>query len=285
MTAGYPWNSGSQFDRHNILAAELVLRAAEYLPQIAAVLGEKLSTVDLYAGAGLGRELPFPDNRRADATLVRADGLRIAVEITATASNALEKKVRRWAELLRERPLETSGLVIVFVAAPHPDRPKGTGSDPRHDLYRRVANVLASFPGTGPDSPAARIGIAAWDEWFPARHELSEEFFTLAADFALGASGGPGRWKRRDVLDLPFQAWASFDATAVIANSKLLAATPYWMRQGDHTHLIGSPLKRAGVRLPVPAPRRPERVKGHKVGTAKGVAGAVRLPDRLRLWA
>nr|WP_249336228.1 hypothetical protein [Sinomonas gamaensis] len=197
VTAGYPWSGGSQFDRHNILAAELALRAAEYLPEVGAVLGEKLSTMDLYAGSGLGKEWPATDNRRADGTLVRNDGLRIAIEVTATASAALEKKVRRWAELLRERPLETSGLVVVFVAAPHPDRPKGTGSDPVHGLYRRIAKVLSAFPRTGADSPAARIGVVSWDEWFPARHELSEDFFTLAADFALADGAGRERWVRR----------------------------------------------------------------------------------------
>ncbi|QCB97667.1 hypothetical protein E5206_12675 [Arthrobacter sp. PAMC25564] len=82
------------------------------------VMGEKLSSVDLLAGAGLGRRLPKADNRRADGTIIREDGMRIVFELTATASASFDNKVRRWAELIAARPLETSGLTVVFIAAP-----------------------------------------------------------------------------------------------------------------------------------------------------------------------
>lgn len=283
VTGGYPWSAGGQYDRHNLLSAELALRAAEYLP-IGAVLGEKFSTVDLLAGTGLGKKVKNPDNRRADGTIVRADGMRIAFELTATASRSLENKVRRWAKLISERPMETSGLTIVFITAPHPDRPKNKGGDPRHEIYRRVASVLKEFPGTGTDSPAARIGIAAWDEWFPARHELSEDFFTLSADFALNKVHGPGKWVKRELLgDYTLTPWHTFDATAVVDQAPLLAATPHWMRTGDHTHLIGTPMDRAGETVPVPAPVRPEISRGRDLGKGTGTAGDAKLPSRLRL--
>ena len=282
VTGGYPWSGGGQYDRHNLLATELGLRAAEYLP-VGAVLGEKFSTVDLLAGTGLGKTVKNPDNRRADGTIVRPDGLRIAFEITATASKSLESKVRRWAQIITERPLETSGLTIVFVAAPHPDRPRSSSADPRHEIYRRVAAVLREFPGRGKDSPAARIGIAAWEEWFPARHELSDDFFDLNADFAVGDAPGAGRWQARSLLNMDFHAWETFDATAVVEVSKLLGATPYWMRAGDHTHLIGSPLQRAGDTVPVPSPVRPEKTKGRALGEAVGNGGPAGLPPRLKI--
>ncbi|WP_377085725.1 hypothetical protein [Pseudarthrobacter oxydans] len=283
VTGGYPWSGGGQYDRHNVLSTELALRAAEYLP-IGAVLGEKFSTVDLLAGTGLGKKMKNPDNRRADGPIVRTDGLRIAYELTATASRSLENKVRRWAQLISERPLETSGLTVVFIAAPHPDRPKDRSGDPRHEIYRRVAAVLKEFPGTGADSPAARIGIAAWDEWFPGRHELSEDFFTLSADFALNNVHGPGKWVKRELLgDYRFTPWQTFDATAVVDHAPLLAATPHWMRTGDRTHLIGSPMDRTGATAPVPAPVRPELSRGRPLGKGTGTAGDAKLPPRLRL--
>lgn len=282
VTGGYPWSGGGQYDRHNLLATELGLRAAEYLT-VGAVLGEKFSTVDLLAGTGLGKTVKNPDNRRADGTIVRTDGMRIAFELTATASKSLESKVRRWAQVITERPLETSGLTIVFVAAPHPDRPRASTADPRHEIYRRVAAVLREFPGRGKDSPAARIGIAAWEEWFPARHELSDDFFELNADFAVGDAPGAGRWESRSLLNMDFQPWETFDATAVVDVSKLLGASPYWMRTGDHTHLIGSPLQRAGDTVPVPAPARPEKTKGRALGEAVGNGGPAGLPPRLKI--
>ncbi|APX00386.1 hypothetical protein [Arthrobacter sp. QXT-31] len=244
VTGGSPWSHGGQYDRHNLLSAELALRAAEYLP-VGAVLGEKHATVDLLAGTGIGKTVKNPDNRRADGVLVRPDGLRVAYEITATASASFDSKVRRWAQLLAERPLETSGLVVVFIAAPHPDRGRA-GRDPRSEIYRRLSKVLTEFPGVGEDSPAARIGVVSWDEWFPARHEVSEQFFTLAADFALGDGRGAAKWVSRPLLDgYAFTPWHTFDATAVVENAPLIAASPHWLRTGEHTNLLGTPMSRA----------------------------------------
>ncbi len=285
VTAGQPWSAGGQYDRHNVLATELALRAAEYL-SLGAIMGEQLSSVDLLAGSGIGKKLPRPDNRRADGTLIREDGMRIAVELTATASPSFESKVRRWAELISARPLETSGLTVVFVAAPHPDRTRGRSADPRTAIYKKLAQVLRDFPGRGQDSPAARIGIAHWEEWFPDRHLMSENFLNLRADFALNDTTGPDRWTPRNLLDTeayPFTPWHTFDATAVLENAKLLAATPHWMRKGDHTHLIGSAVQRAGIDVPHPAPVKPHLSKGRPLGEGVGRGGDARLPRRLRI--
>lgn len=283
VTAGHPWSTGGQYDRHNVLSTELGLRVAEYL-DIGAVLGEKLSTLDLLAGSGLGKKLTRRDSRRADGTIVRTDGMRIAFELTATASESFANKVRRWAQVISERPLETSGLTVVFIAAPHPDRSRQTRSDPRNEIYRTLARVLSEFPGRGQDSPAARIGVAHWEEWFPGRHLMSEAFFNLEADFAINDTTGPGRWARRGMLsDYAFTPWSNFDAAAVLENSKLLAATPHWMRTGDHTALIGSPMERGSVGVPHPAPAKPHLAKGRPLGAAIGNGGDAKLPRRLRI--
>lgn len=283
VTGGQQWSSGGQYDRHNILATELALRAAEYLP-VGAVMGEKFATVDLLCGTGLGKTVKNPDNRRADGVIVRDDGLRIAYELTASASKGFENKIRRWAQLITERPLETSGLTVLFIAAPHPDRSRHNSADPRHEIYRRMSQILREFPGTGPDSPAARIGIAHWEEYFPGSHQLSEQFFSMTADFALGAGTGTDRWVQKNLLgDYGFTPWETFDATAVIDNSPLLAATPHWMRTGSHTHLIGSPMGRANTGVPHPAPTRPELATGRPLGAAVGNGGRAKLPPRLRV--
>lgn len=283
VTGGTDWSSGGQYDRHNVLATELAIRAAEYLP-IGSIMGEKFATVDLLAGTGLGRTVKKADNRRADGVIVRQDGMRIAFELTATASASFENKVRRWAEILTERPLETSGLTILFVAVAHPDRLGHKGKDPRNEIYRRIAKVLSHFPGKGPNSAAARIGVAAWDDWFPARHEVSESFLKLTANFPTASGRGAGRWVPRSLLDdYDFTPWETFDATAVNRNAPLLAATPHWMRKGDHTALLGDPMTRAGERVPVPGPARPEAVSGRAFGESSGAAAPMRLPSRLRV--
>lgn len=281
VTGGQRWTSGGQYDRHNLLATELLLRLAEYAP-IGAVLGEKYSTVDLLAGSGLGKKVRKPDNRSADGTMVRQDGLRVAFEVTANASRGLESKVRRWAQIISERPLEASGLVVVFVAAGHPDRTRGKNA--RRAVYETVGRVLREFPGTGPDSPAARIGCASWTDWFPARHHISDLFLRLEADFATGSGSGASKWMPLGLLDeYAFTPWKTFDARAVIDNAPLIAATPHWMREGDHTHLIGSPMDRAGVTVPHPAPANPKLAKGRPLGAGVGRAADTMLPRRLRV--
>lgn len=79
VTGGLPWSSAGRPGRHNILAAELGLRAAEHLP-IGAVLGEKFSTPDLLAGTGLGK-------RPCAATGARQMGRSSAMTAFASPSN------------------------------------------------------------------------------------------------------------------------------------------------------------------------------------------------------
>jgi hypothetical protein len=282
VTGGLPWSSAGRPGRHNILAAELGLRAAEHLP-IGAVLGEKFSTPDLLAGTGLGKASLRGDRRPADGTIIRNDGLRIAFELVTTASEGFEHKVRRWAQILVQRPLETSGLTVLLITAPHPDRPRHNGADPSLEIKRRLNRVLQDYPDRGTDSPAARIGLAHWEDWFPGKHLLSEEFFNLAAFFAINRASGPDRWVRRELLGgYVFTPWRTFDATAVLGNAPLLSATPHWMRRGDHTALIGSPMDRAREKVPqrtssklLKQPRNPTDFVA--VGAAVGS-----LPPRLR---
>ncbi|MCC3292986.1 hypothetical protein [Arthrobacter sp. zg-Y1110] len=315
VTGGYAWSSGGQFDRHNLLATELAIRAAEYLPGVGTVMGEKFSSIELLAGlsaqerkinkdrlekakakgpeayeAELERQRPGRlDNRRGDGTIVRSDGLRIVYEVTATSSASFESKVRRWAQTIDKRPLETSGLAVVFIAAPHPDRDRHASADPIHNIYKVIAKVLKEFPGTGADSPAARIGVAHWQDWFPARGQISDGFLDLQADFALGPASA--RWVPRRMMstdDYAFKPFTdTFDPTALIDNARLLAATPHWLRTGDHTDLIGTPLARAKktkADIPKPYPARPNRTRGRTLGANVGaVKGETTLPDRLRI--
>jgi hypothetical protein len=151
---------------------------------------------------------------------------------------------------------------------------RSTGASPRSST---------SSPAPGP-TPAARIGVATWDEWFPARHELSESFFTLTADFALGIGRGAQKWVPRELLgDYGFTPWETFDATAIVDNASLIAASPHWLRKGDRTHLIGTPMSRANEEAPQPAPARPELGPTLPLGEARGASGDVKLPSRLRI--
>lgn len=253
VTGGYPWMSSSQYDRHNILSTELALRVAEYC-HIGTVIGEKFSTYDLLAHSGLGLpSVQIPN--RADGVVVREDGLRIAIEVTASTSPTFTVKVRRWAQLLQERPLGSAGLMVLFVIADPPENHSIAGhSQVRAEAMKAIARAVRDFPGSSADPTAAKIGVAAWRDWFPSSHTVSEGFIDLSADFF--TQGLNGSWVERDILDtdnLPFEPISGFEPHSVIDNCSLLHGTPFWLRdEGAAEALADQEISQrlAGIGLP-----------------------------------
>lgn len=280
VTGGAPWDFRRQFDRHNLLSVELGLRIAQFC-EVGTVLGEKLSTVDLLAGSGVGAPL-VADSRAADLTVVRSDGARIAVEITANAGPGFEDKVRRWARLLASRPMATSGLTVLFVeAAPHDgDYRYGAGPSVRAQVYKAVAKVVRDFPGTGADRVAERIGVVSWSQWFPRKGAATAEMTRMEVDRPTGPPSD--RWQRAsllDVVDLPLQEANPGALTAVIDNAAVLLGVPHWLRSGRTAPplwpAVTGPVGWSG--LPCPPLTRPGRARAPR-GASIGVGGAHLAP-------
>jgi hypothetical protein len=190
ITLGGDMGAGGH-DRHDILAAEIALRAAEVIPGLQGILGERA------AGA---KELftDHPDTRiRGDVVIVREDGLRIVLEITTQPKiREVSKKMARWARMLGERGgPNATGVVVVFVAANH-ERTAGTLQSLKnnHDL----ALVAHAMGAAGPAPPEhvrmARAGVflAHWQDWFPAQSFISEDFADLLVSYASAA----GKWSQ-----------------------------------------------------------------------------------------
>lgn len=273
-SGGLPWNTGTSFDRHNVLATELVLRAAEFLP-IGTVLGEKF----VHASSLASAEATSKFTHRADALLVREDGLRIAVEITASRSAAFEAKVERWAKFMRENPLETSGVIVIFVTVPKPDdvRKRGGGAEVR----KAVQKVLRSYPERSRNAPSSRIGVVEWSDWFPDRHLLADEFLSMEVQFPVGRSAAD-RWAPVPLVDVSFDPDDDFDATAVIENASVLGHVPSWLRTASAEDVLSTPLKREGVQLPVMLPARPDILAARPgKGGAPKRGMIAKVPDRL----
>ena len=278
LTGGWEWDKGGQFDRHNVLATELGLRLAEYC-DVATVLGEKFSTVDLLAGSGIGWKPMTGDTKSADLTVIRPDALKVAVELTATLGASFEKKVDRWARILNDRPMNESGLAVVFVVAP------SHGSSARKVLtttYKAIAAVSRRFPGTVRESIATRIGVVSWTDWFPARHSISTDFFTMTVNMPTGMADGHMVWTRTNLLDAaayPFTP-ASPALTAILDNMHMLWGTPHWLRDFHKAPsliplVLGHPINQ------IPhTTRKPEKPDAPKLGAAKGAAGATQFPKR-----
>lgn len=261
-----------RYDRHNVLAAELALRAAESVDEVAMVLGERWASTDSMfpqrsgRSSALGRKSHQMPSR-GDGVLVLSNGMRIVLEVTTSASSEshISEKVRAWAKVITDHPMRTSGLVVLFVTAPPPHRMREDGRDPFARSYLgAIGRTLESrFPSRSADSPAHRIGVASWTNFFPARHELSEAFAELVAHFPTGTRSLTSQTLRMD----------PDAAQAPVRFGPLLAATPHWLRRGDHTDLVTLPSEFSGI-----GPVDPE---SHLRG--RGAVTNVKPPPRLRV--
>tara|TARA_R110002051_G_scaffold314950_3_gene392647 strand:+ start:13030 stop:14433 length:1404 start_codon:yes stop_codon:yes gene_type:complete len=285
VTGGHGWESGSQFDRHNLLATELGLRVAE-MCEIGAVVGEKLSTWDLLAHTGAGFPAASGVKRAADATLIRTDGARVAVEITATSGPNFDGKVRRWAELLSNRRMADTGLVVMFVLAPQPDKRVRPG-EMLTMVRKNIAAATRDYPGVSFDRVASRMFVANWQDWFPAPHRVDPSFFSLDAWRATGPADD--LWERASVLDpfdTPFEPSDVPAAEAVLNNIAAIRSVPSWLRSGSPRELWPSAVKALGYSgIPVPAPSDSEGASKRPLGAAVGSASAAQPPIRLRARA
>lgn len=226
VTSGQPWRWGSQHDRHNLLATELALRAAEYT-NVAGVFGEQLGpAVLLHPECGANRS-----SRTADAVMVRGDGMRIAVEMTSSATDNMTSKIARWVDVLTSD--KSRGLAVVFVEMPHPDR--------EEHVNRKLERIIVESTGTMSAALAdvpARMMVARWREWFPGYHQATRSFLSLSAHRPTGRRAGKGRlssvWESVSLLD-PFDLVFEHprdDSLEILENQNLLYGIPYWLRTG-----------------------------------------------------
>lgn len=258
------------FDRHNVLSAELALRSVEINPQVLTCFGEKYAASNLLFPADYRKASTFTPGRRnfparGDGCLVLTSGVRVITELTASTSEGFRNKVSRWAQVLDRHPLATSGLFVLFVVAPHPGRDGKISTANVGKIRRDINEVLKKHNPAGVDSAHARIGVVSWADWFPARHEVSQKFMDLNVTVARGG------WGEHSIIhDTP----APTDGAAVAAGhldaSRLLGATPWWLRRQDASELVGSrPCVRMESAIPIPPstadPDVPARLRPTKV--------------------
>lgn len=287
VTAGEDFLTGGQYDRHNVLTAELALRAAEFLP-LGTVLGERQASVPLlaYASAGLP-EPPGGTQQAGDAVFVRPDGVRIVIELTASWSRFTERKAEMWARTLARRPFEESGIIVVFVVANRTDA--GSRKSGRNSIgvqvrksISRVSRVVA--PGIGANRTAERMFVVDWRDWFPARHEASPEFLLLQAQRPSGANG---EWEDASLLDTGdvHTPAATAELSAVSHYAAGLRLVPYQLRrQRQPPNLSTYSLSRLGFDTPPSLMLDPRTgAPRDSVNRGYGVRPAgEHIPDRLR---
>lgn len=237
ITGGQDWNSEHRFDRHNVLTTELALRVAEFC-DVATVLGEKqVSLPSLLAASGLQAQQPDL-GRRADAGIVRRDGLVIAIETTASVGEAFRRKIAKWAQILQRHPTYELPLVVlvVDVSTPSQSTSAAAKNTANSEIQAAIREAVRDYPGTALNRTASRLGMVSWTEWFPGPHEVSSSFEELTASFlARGTDDNEEGWRHVRLLDEqdhPYREGSAEAREMVATNARLLAGTPYWLRPG-----------------------------------------------------
>lgn len=235
ITGGTPWTAEHRFERHNVMATELALRAAE-LTRVATVLGEKQCSVSSVLASTGNRVEKADDQRRADLGLVRPDGLTVFVEVTASSGRAFQRKMERWAQLLQRHPVYDLPIVVLVldISTPQQQMVASPENGARALVRKTVLEAVRQFPGRRDSRTASRIGYVSWAEWFPDRHEVDDSFLSLSAHFPVGTDSRD-HWERVSIMDpaaVPFRQGSPELAESMLENTRLLAGTPYWLRVG-----------------------------------------------------
>ena len=237
ITGGQDWNSEHRFDRHNVLTTELALRVAEFC-DVATVLGEKqVSLPSMLAASGLQAQ-QADLGRRADAGIVRHDGLVIAIETTASVGEAFRRKIAKWAQILQHHPTYELPLVVLVVDVSTPSQATSAAAkNTAHaEIQAAIREAVRDYPGTALNRTAARLGVVSWNDWFPGPHRASDSFDGLTASFlARGSDSDEDGWRAVRLLDeqdLQYHEGSADTGETIATNARLLAGTPYWLRPG-----------------------------------------------------
>lgn len=266
MTAGQAIHVSQRHDRHAVLNAEVVLRTAEFT-SVGTVLGERLSDL---------KSLFDKDTtRRGDLIAVRADGLRIVLEVVAHDNQKFGEKVDFWAEQLATPGRGYGMTMVVFVVAADPNSDASRARGLRGRVSAAIVKARAKHGATwrGHD----RMGMVSWDDWFPAAGEMTQAFASLTVRFP------ESRLTHASVLDpevVPCAHPGDREYVAVIENTSLLAQTPAWLRSRARAqrvlHRMGLPRLTAMPSPPLAKPKRPR-----STSKGRGAAGKATLPSRL----
>lgn len=240
VTSGLGWVGSVTADRHNILTSELALRIAQFCPGAGAVLGELIARHSMMAGLPQKRFT----RRRADAVVVRKDGLRIAVEMTA--SDQVGPKVENWLEMLIADHTKSTSVLFVTAA-----RPGYTTGQTIHNLYRSLEEAVTSSMSAMAARVFERIYIARWEDWFPGPGKVRPEFAVLPATRYVGTGPGqPHMWERVDLLDPTSVRHTMTEADrTLLANTGVLWGCPKVLTERiGEMDVSGVMLDQAGLR-------------------------------------
>lgn len=154
--------------RHDVLAVEVALRLLETQPRWVAVSGEADANL-----AALTGDPTYPTHLRGDLVLWRDDGLRVIVELTASADpRHLSRKIAAWGRAVARRTLAETGTIVVLLNAVSDGHYAAATRLRRLHERQLDADTVRDPAGVvlAPDelrSVRAMIHLASWADWFP----------------------------------------------------------------------------------------------------------------------
>ena len=208
--------------------------------------------------AWLAQLFDFVANDRmwaGDAVLVRGDGLRVVVELTAGTGTMFASKVDRWASLLARDTAKST--VVLFVEARDPTAAANVRQRAKSEILRTIGNAAnGTIDRLRIDVPT-RMLYVSWPDWFP------QDGWRLPAQSVVVARFEPASLRDPFDVDGPDgPGWSD-----VIGSSRLLYGLPHWFSNGPKPDVDPIVCRRAGWdRVPAPALVRPENAKAARVG-------------------
>ena len=206
-----PLGPGRAHSRHQTLAVELALRAMEIGDRWVGWLPEAFCTPQAFCPSDHKARDRTKSNMRADACLVRIDGVRVFIEVQAnTSGNSVKEKVLRWGRLLDEGPF--SGVVL-FVAS---------GRDLLGSVVAQAIKEAIREHASGTAAKSMLVGW--WPDYSPDLGQATEAAGTLRAGRWTGEA-----WQAVTADETPAER-ADGDWHLLTALSSL-ASSPAWVAQ------------------------------------------------------
>ena len=224
VLAGPEWQPQVPHVVHDLVATDITLRAAELVPSVAAVYGERLSGADRLTGLPAG----VTGLARGDAVWARSDGLRIVVELSTAAYKQGYAKAGRWARVLEAD--RSRSLFVLFVSAVHPVHRSHALAWSEQAYRRAVAEAAWSSVAAVDAGVPERMGVVSLADWAPAPMRVVPNFADLPVWRPTGPPGD--RWQQADLADQSQVTFAPVDtdeALAPIRNAAKVYAMPWWL--------------------------------------------------------
>lgn len=171
LSASRALRSQRQYDRHNLLTVEAAL---PFLDLGWSLVGEGWSRFDL-----LYDDDSIDGSGSPDVTLVRPDGFRVCIELTASGS-FLAGKVSRWQNHMDKHPYARTQVVWLLA---------GRGDKGQRMLESKMRSAFKAADTAQP--------VALWEDWFGPDGQIGRCHYPNGETFdVLTAKAQPGpTWK------------------------------------------------------------------------------------------